>query len=77
MSDSKDQISTPQTIEVHPHGVASRGQLLDEAARCRRLAAGITDDYAQAALMELAADLERRAVEAPDDDAPIVEIIPT
>lgn len=37
--------------------------LLDQAAKCRRLASDILDDAAREALLGLAEDLERRAAE--------------
>jgi hypothetical protein len=53
----------------------TRAELIEQAARCRRLARDIADDFARNALMELAADLERRANDGPEEPPVIVEIV--
>ncbi len=45
-----------------------KDRLLEQAARCRRLAEAITDAAATASLLELAKDYERRA-KAIDDSS--------
>jgi hypothetical protein len=55
----------------------TRAELLDQAERCRRLARDITDDFARSALLDLAADMERRAGNGPAEPPALIEIVPT